>query len=199
MDIQKIINYDSLDERNSEWLRARRLYLNDEIDDCTVEPIVRAILQYNEEDKGLQVKDRKPIILYCTSNGGSVTDGFSVINIIETSKTPVYTVNLAYQYSMGFLIGLVGHKRYAMPDATFLMHDGTNVVWDSAAKCKDQLEFQEKMAQRIKRLVLSHSNITEKQYDENYRKEWYTYPEEAKALGFTDYIIGEDCDIDEIL
>lgn len=177
----------------------RKIYLNDEIDAASAHDVIFEIMRFNTEDKDKPVSERQPVILYCTSCGGSVIDGFGIIDAVINSKTPVYTVNLAYQYSMGFLIGLAGHKRYAMPNATFLLHDGQNFIWDSSAKCKDRLKFQEKSEERIKNYVLEHSKLTEKQYDENYRVEWYTYADEAKKYGFTDYIIGIDCDFDEVL
>lgn len=193
------VNCDYTDLFDMSAHNERKIYLNDEIDNVSAHDVVFEIMRFNAEDKDKPVPERKPIILYCTSCGGSVTNGFGIIDAIINSKTPVYTVNLAYQYSMGFLIGLAGHKRYAMPNATFLLHDGQNFIWDSSAKCKDQLKFQEKREERIKNYVLEHSKLTEKQYDENYRVEWYTYADEAKQCGFTDYIIGIDCDFDEVL
>ena len=115
------------------------------------------------------------------------------------SKTPVYTINLGYQYSMGFLIGIAGHKRFASPNAKFLMHDGSSFVWDSGKKVQDQVEFQRKVDERIKNYVISHSNISKEDYDSKERVEWYMFADEAKELGFTDYIIGVDCDIEEIV
>ena len=198
-ELSRVYNYDRFDEEYFEDLYERKIYLQDEIDNNTISPIVRLILRYNAEDRDIDVKDRTPILLYVTSVGGSVIDGFSLIDVIEQSKTPIYTVNLAYQYSMGFLIGIAGHKRFAMPNATFLLHDGQNFVWDSSAKVRDQLEFQSARENKIKEYVLNHSKISEDVYDKNYRVEWYTYADEAKDLGFTDYIIGEDCPIDSII
>ena len=137
--------------------------------------------------------------LYISSNGGNVDDGFELIDVIENSKTPIYTINLSYQYSMAFLIGIAGHKRFATKNAKFLMHDGSQFLYSSGAKVQDQMKFQEKVEKRIKNYVLSKSNITSKEYDSKYRIEWYLFADEAKANGFTDYIIGEDCDIDKII
>ena len=134
-----------------------------------------------------------------TSNGGSVYDGFKLIDIIQNSKTPVYTVNTGYQYSMGFLIGLAGHKRFATRNAKFLMHDGSNFVYGSGAKVQDQMEFQKRVEKRIKDYVLSRSNVTSEEYDQKLRVEWYLFADEAKEKGFTDYIIGIDCDMDEMV
>ena len=169
------------------------------MDQYTVHQIARHILQLNKEDENVPRDKRKPIILYIASNGGEVDSGFEFIDIIENSVTPVYTVNLGFQYSMGFLIGLAGHQRYAMRNAKFLMHDGSNFVYGSGSKVQDQMEFNRRVEQRIKEYVLSHSRVSEEEYDQKYRVEWYLFADEAKEKGFTDFIIGEDCGIDAII
>ena len=156
-------------------------------------------MQFNKEDKNIAVEDRIPILLYVTSNGGEVDSGFELIDVIMSSKTPVYTINLGYQYSMGFLIGLAGHKRYAMRNAKFLMHDGSNFIYNSGAKAQDQMEFQKKVEERIKQYILSRSKITSEEYDSKLRIEWYLFADEAKNKGFVDFILGEDCDIDAVI
>ena len=46
---------------------------------------------------------------------------------------------------------------------------------------------------------LKQRKITEKEYSKKYRVEWYMYADEAKKNGFVDYIIGEDCSLDDII
>lgn len=179
-------------------LRQRKLFLNTDIDHFSVIDIVKNILQYNREDIGLEIRQRVPVVLYITSNGGDIDSGFELIDVILNSKTPVYTVNLGYQYSMGFLVGLAGHKRFATPNAKFLMHDGSNLVFGSSTKVHDQIEFQRRVEKRIKDYIISRSNLTSEEYDSKLRMEWYLFADEAKEKGFTDYIIGVDCDIDDI-
>lgn len=180
-------------------LKQRKLFLNDGISQETVAEIVKHILQFNCEDKGVSVADRKPILLYVVSNGGEVDAGYELIDVIQNSKTPVYTINLGYQYSMGFLIGLAGHKRYATKNAKFLHHDGSNYVYDSGAKVQDRIRFDARVEERTKEYVLSRSNLTPEEYDAKFRVEWYMFADEAKERGFCDYIIGEDCDLDEVI
>ena len=180
-------------------LKQRKLFLNMDIDQFSVEDIVKHIMQINKEDKGIEPSERTPILLYVTSNGGEVDSGFELIDVIMSSQTPVYTINLGYQYSMGFLIGLAGHKRYATRNAKFLMHDGSNFVWDSGMKAQDRMDFQKKIEGRIRQYVLSRSKVTDEEYDSKLRVEWYMFADEAKEKGFVDYILGEDCDINEIV
>lgn len=180
-------------------LKQRKLFINSNIYQMSVFDVIKHIMQFNAEDKGVEPDKRKPILLYVTSNGGDVDSGFELIDIIEHSLTPVYTINLGYQYSMGFLIGLAGKKRFATANAKYLMHDGSNFVFNSGAKVQDQMRFQQKVDERVKNYVLSHSKISEKEYDDNLRVEWYLFAEEAKEKGFVDYIIGSDCDINEVV
>lgn len=180
-------------------LQQRKLFLNADVDQFTVGDIVKHIMQFNKEDIGIDIQDRVPIILYIASNGGEVGAGFELIDIIQSSKTPVYTVNLGYQYSMGFLIGLAGHKRFATKNAKFLMHDGSNFVYGTGTKVQDQMDFQKRVELRIKEYVLSRSNLTSEEYDSKLRVEWYLFADEAKEKGFTDFIIGVDCEIDEMI
>lgn len=180
-------------------LQQRKLFLTEDINQYSVADIVKHIMQLNKEDYGLEPEKRQPILLYLNSDGGEVDPGFELIDVICNSKTPVYTINLGYQYSMGFLIGLAGHKRFATPNAKFLMHDGSNLAYNSGAKVQDQMEFQRRVERRIKQYILSKSKLTAEEYDSKFRVEWYLFADEAKEKGFVDFIIGQDCDIDDVI
>ena len=80
------------------------------------------------------------------------------------------------------------------------MHEGQLSGWDATNKLRDLVEFHTCQVERkIKNIVLNNSKITSELYDKNIRKEWYFLPEEGKELGIVDYIVGQDCDIDDIL
>lgn len=180
-------------------INLRKFYLNEVIDQPTVHEIARHILQINREDAGIPVEDRKPIILYIASEGGELDSGFELIDVIESSITPVYTVNIAYAYSMAMLIGLAGHKRYSFKNATFLMHDGSNYVYNSGAKAQDQMDFIKDIKKKIADYILAHSKLTQDEYNDKLRVEWYLFAPDAKEKGFVDYIVGEDCSIEEVV
>ena len=188
------------DRFNFEDLEGRRIYLNCEIDENVMDSAVYHILRFNRLDKGIPVEARKPIILYINSPGGNVIDGYGLIDVIRESKTPVYTVNLAFAASMGFLIFIAGHKRYSLPRAEFLLHDGSTGDIGSMLKVKDRIDFEvNQVAEMTKQYVLDRTSIDEATYNEKLRVEWYFLPEEGKKIGAVDYIVGKDCSIDEIV
>ena len=47
----------------------RKIYLNDEIEAISAHDVIYEILRFNVEDKDIDIADRKPIFLYCTSVG----------------------------------------------------------------------------------------------------------------------------------
>lgn len=197
---KSVVNLCIEDTYNIEEVEGRRLYINFGIDEEVIKSIVWHILRYNRQDRGKPIEDRVPIKLYINSPGGNVADGYGLIDAIITSKTPVWTINQAMCASMGFLIFIAGQKRYSMPHSEFLMHDGSNFAYDSTAKMKDRMDFElGELEQVNKDYIMSHTKIDENLYKEKYRVEWYFLPKLAKEVGVVDYIVGEDCDIDEIL
>ena len=182
-----------------EDVEARKLYINGEINENIMENITYYILKYNAIDKGISVDKRRPVFLYINSCGGSVLDAMSLISTMLISKTPIYTINLGYNLSAGFLISLAGSKRYAYKDSVYLSHDGSAGNYDNNAKILDWAKYLTMQNKRIKDYVMSYSNITSKKYDSLFREDYWFYSNIAKEYNFIDFIIGEDCDIDEIV
>lgn len=186
------------DEFELEDIEGRRLWINDAVDEDIINSIVYHIMRYNRLDKGK--KRRKPIILYINSPGGNVSDGYALISTIKNSITPVYTVNVGMAASMAFLIFISGDKKYCMPYAEFLMHSGSSFAMNSTDKCIDQIQFQANGIEPMtKQFVLENTTISDEYYDEKYRTEWYFLADEAKENGVCDFIVGQDCTMDEII
>ena len=185
----------------------RQIYLNTAINYCdgmivvcnssNADEIVQLILEYNREDKGKSPEERQPIRLYIDSPGGDAIGGFAIISAIKVSKTPVYTINIGQWSSMAFLIGICGHRRFSLPNMTFLMHDGDLLAAGSTNKAQDKMKFNERYENEvIKAHVLKHGKISSIEYDALSRVEYYMLPEDALERGFIDEIV---TDIDTIL
>lgn len=198
--VAQSFNYTWLDSFDMEDLDERRLYINDDIDDTIITDIGYHILRYNRLDKGIKSEERQPITLYINTNGGSLYSANSLISLIENSITPVHTVNLGRCFSAGFLLFIAGKKRYALDNSIFLLHEGQNGDINATGKYFDRAAFEKNVIEKkVKEYVLDKTSITSKMYDRNYRVEWYMDSDKAKELEACDYIIGEDCTLEEIL
>lgn len=198
--IEEYQNLRSIEERRLYLSRA--IYSLDEEDNVneylsTVAQIVQLIFEFNAKDKELPPEQRTPIKLFINSPGGDITEGFPLVAAIKLSKTPIYTINIGEWNSMAFLIGITGHKRFALPYTKFLLHEGSLFAGGSTNKVQDRVEFDKRFEREIvKKHVLSYSNMTEADYDALARVEYYMLPEDAIKRNFIDEII---TDIDTIL
>lgn len=194
---------------SAQELQDRRLYLYGEIssvDSCedefspSISPVsmlVKKIMMINRMDQDIPPEDRKPIILYINSPGGEVNEGFALVSAIELSKTPVWTVNVGEWCSMAFLIGITGKRRFSLPYMTFLMHEASGFSMGKISNMEDKIDYDRKFGdQVIKKVILAHSKMTEKEYTLVEKKELYMLPEDALEYGFVDEIV---TDIDAIL
>ncbi len=177
----------------------RKHFITDAIDAVSIEDLCKAIIHYNREDNDIDPNERKPITIYLDTPGGDVSAGLKLIDLIQCSKTPIHVVNLGTCYSMGFMIYIVAHKRIASRNATFLMHDGSVSASGSASKTRDLMEFNDRVDNRLKAMVLACTKISSELYDAKFRTEWYMFADEAKELGVVDEILSVDCEIEDIM
>jgi ATP-dependent Clp protease protease subunit len=159
--------------------------------------IIEKIMNINRMDVNTVQSERDPIILYINSPGGSVVEGFAIIEAIKASKTPVYTVKIGQWSSMAFLIGITGHRRFSLPNMTFLFHDGWNVMANSSNKVRDLARFDTCYEKKVVRKhVLEHTKLSLKEYKKRAREEFYMLTDDALKYGVIDHIV---TDIDDIL
>ena len=175
----------------------REIWINTEIDEAVVE-WTQQILQWNREDKDINPKDRKVIKVFINSNGGCLNSIMHLITILQMSTTPVMTIGLGKCYSSGGLLLMSGNKgmRYIFDTTSVLIHDGGTGSASDTGKFIDYAEYVKMTEQRTKDYILKNTKITEKDYDRNYRRDWWILGDEAIRLGVADKIITS---LDEIL
>lgn len=194
------LNLDYIELAEISDIVERKIWFIGEIDEGVIESIVYNIIRYNTEDKGKPVEKRKPIIIYLNSIGGETISGMGLVSAIQTSITPVYTINMGQCSSIALVVFLSGHKRYTMPNSVFLMHEGFGGSYDSISKAKETtLFFANQYEDVIKQLTIEKTALTKKDYEKKYKEEWFFLPEEAKKYRFVDEIIGKDCSLEEII
>ena len=99
----------------------RELYLGGVSDEMSsgIEALIRFWNRQDDQD-GLDPEDRVPIKIYIDSWGGEMVACYTIINAIELSRTPIWTINIGAAYSAGFFIYIAGHVRYAYRLSSFL-------------------------------------------------------------------------------
>ena len=158
--IEENFNYSLNDKLILEDNLDRKIFINSTIEESTIDTAVYQILRFNAMDLEKPIDERKPIRVYINSLGGSIIEGFSLVDAIILSKTPEYTINLGACMSMALLVFMAGHKRYSMPRSEFLLHSGSTASFGNANAVKDQIEFESIQLEGVtKDFVLEYSKI----------------------------------------
>lgn len=177
-------------------LSHRVLWLDSEVDDYWLE-FSRKIIEWNREDKGIDVKNRKPIMLMFFSYGGSLDVNNQLIDTIKLSTTPIYGVNVGQACSAGCFIYLACHKRYAFPNATFLIHQGGGDGFSGtyAQVVAAVMEYQRKI-EELENYLRENTSIPDEILAENITTEWFLTADEAIQYGMCERIIES---LDEVI
>lgn len=182
-------------------LDRRELFVVGQIDFVAVDEAVCMIRKYNREDKekNIPLDKRKPIFIHIFSQGGDCFSGNMLLDHILQSKTPVYTINDGVAASMAAMLFIAGHKRFAFQRSILMLHAGSLSLDSDVSKAEDFIDFNRRVKEDEAEFVTSHSKLNMEGYKVHSREDWYMKAIEAKDLGMVDYVIGLDCDLDDIL
>ena len=172
----------------------RVFWLNDNVENCA-EDLIRMILHCNREDKGIPTEERKPIKIFIDSRGGDVVFMHSIINVIEISKTPVWTINYCTAYSAASEILASGHKRFAFPGSHVMMHLGSCAYSGDVANVESTKKYFDGLSKKTIDHLLKRTKIDPKKFRKKTSTDWFFDENEALEYGVVDKII---TDLDEL-
>ena len=150
----------------------RKLFLEEDVGFPIME-MIKMIMRWNQMDKDVPVDQRKPIIIYIMSDGGYMCYMWAMLDAMLTSKTPIITVNLGVAASAASLIFLAGSKRYMMPTANVIIHEGSTELAGDANKVMDAIKNYNIELAKMKAFILSRTNITPRVMKNKSKDDWY--------------------------
>lgn len=169
-------------------LEDRILWLDADVDDAFLE-FGKYIVTWNKEDIGLPDNERKPIYLCFFSPGGSLEINNAMIDLIEGSRTPVIGVNMGVAYSAGCMMYLACHKRYAMPNSTFLIHKGSAQFAGTYDDIIASIAEYQRQIEEMEEFIMLRTSIPADMMEANFGNDWYLSAKEALKYGLCDEIV----------
>ena len=166
-------------------LHNRILFLGDQVDDEIANRLCAQLILLNAEDP------HKDIWLYINSPGGSVSAGLAIYDTMQYIDNDVATVAMGMAASMGQFLLTAGTpgKRFSLPNAEILLHQGSAGIGGSASDIKIQAERLLRSKRRMIELTSQHSGqAAEKIEKDSERDRWFSALE-AKEYGLIDAII----------
>lgn len=169
-------------------LKNRKIVLNQGVDAEIVERMMIPLMEMDNDGSG------EPIEIMLSTTGGSVFDAMTLCDVIDNLKTPTTITCMTYAFSMGGIILMAGFnnpnvKKRCFKHSAALLHAGEDYLRGNAFSVKDTFHFLERYSDKIKEYTLSHSNISEEEYNAMERTEWYMTAEDMLKYGLVDEII----------
>ena len=179
------------DQLATRLLYQRIVVLGTEVNDAVAGRLCAQLLLLSAEDP------RRDISLYINSPGGSVTAGLAIYDTMQLIPNDVSTLAMGLAASMGqFLLcaGTAG-KRYALPHAQVLMHQGSAGFGGTAADVEIYAHQLERTSNTMTRLISRHTGQREDTVrSDSQRDRWFS-AEEALDYGLVDHILERVDDI----
>jgi ATP-dependent Clp protease, protease subunit len=173
------------DQLAARLLFQRIIVLGTEVDDKVANRLCAQLLLLSAEDP------RTDISLYINSPGGSVSAGMAIYDTMQLIPNDVRTLAMGLAGSMGqFLLcaGAAG-KRFSLPHAQVLMHQGSAGFGGTAADVEIYAEQLERIGATLTRLIARHTGQPEERVAmDSLRDRWFT-AEEARGYGIIDHIV----------
>ncbi|GAA2472735.1 ATP-dependent Clp protease proteolytic subunit [Streptomyces longisporus] len=179
------------DHLAAQLLGQRIVFLGTQVDEVSANRVCAQLLLLSTEDP------RTDISLYINSPGGSVHAGLAIYDTMRLIPNEVSTLAMGFAASMGqfLLCGGTPGKRYALPNARIMMHQGSAGIGGTTADIEIQAENLEHTKRTMERLIAENTGQSpETIARDGDRDRWFT-AEEAREYGMVDRVLESLADV----
>ncbi len=170
----------------SRLLKERIIFLVGPVND-NVSSLICAQLLFLESEN-----PTKDISFYINSPGGVVTSGLAIYDTMQYIRPEVSTLCVGQAASMGSLLLTAGAKgkRYSLPNSRVMIHQPSGGAQGQATDIEIQAREILQLRQRLNEMYVKHTGQTLETIQNAVERDKFMSPEEAKAFGLIDEVMG---------
>jgi ATP-dependent Clp protease protease subunit len=172
-------------------LDQRIVVVGDEVTDELANRVVSQLLVLAEADAA------SDICMFVNSPGGSVLAGLAIYDVMQLVPNDVGTVAVGLAASMGQMLLCAGAagKRFALPNAQVLMHEGSAGLGGAASDVAIQADNLTATLDRIRAIVSRHTGRSVEEVARDVGRDRWFDAEQAREYGFVDRVVSSLDDI----
>ena len=169
----------------SRLLKERIVFLGTEVDDQIANVVTAQLLFLEAEDPDRDVS------LYINSPGGVAYAGMAIYDTMQFVKPDVQTICLGMGMSAAAMIlcGGAAGKRYALPNAKIMIHQGSAGFRGAPVDIEIQAREILSVTRRMAEIIAAHSARPVERVMEDIDRDRFMTPEEAREYGLIDEIV----------
>jgi ATP-dependent Clp protease protease subunit len=176
----------------SRLLKDNIIFLGQPVDDTIANLVIAQMLFLESENP------EKDIAFYINSPGGVITAGMAIYDTMQYVKNDVTTICVGQAASMAAVLMAAGAKgkRYALPNARFLIHQPLGYgLQGQAADIEIHAKDLLKMRERINHILAEHTGQPIEKIAKDTDRDYILEAEDAKKYGLVDAIYHHRDDI----
>jgi len=166
-------------------LHERTILLFDEI---TQERAYKVVQQLIALDK---IDSKDPILLVINSPGGSVSDGFAIIDAMKGIRSSVITMITGEACSMAGIISIAGDHRIMSSTAVWMAHNMRAGIIDYVEKIKDRAKFYSWYEDKCTDFLKAHTKLSRADITKAINGELWLDAQKALEKGVVDKVVGK--------
>ncbi len=169
----------------SSLLSERIVFLGQEVDDQIANLLIAQILHLEAQDPD------KDINLYINSPGGLASGGMAIYATMQHVRCDVATICVGMGMSAAAMIlcGGAEGKRYALPSAKLMIHQGSAGARGAPRDMEIHLREVLATTHRMTEILSHHSGRSMEEVEHDLDRDYFMTAEEAKAWGLIDDIL----------
>ena len=166
-------------------LKERVVFLGTPIDDNVANLIVAEILFLAREDPEREIR------LYIHSPGGVIYAGLAIYDTMQAVSCPIETIAVGSAASMATILLAAGTpgRRYALPNATVLIHQPAGGARGQATDEQIQAEEILRLRKRMNEILAKHTGQSIERIAADTERDFYMDAQQAKEYGLVDEVI----------
>ena len=169
----------------SQLLRERIVFLGQEVDDQVANLIISQMLFLEANNS------ERDIYLYINSPGGVAYAGMAIYDVMQHVEPDVSTICVGMGMSAAAMIlsGGAAGKRFALPNARIMIHQGSAGTRGAPSDMEIQLREVMSLTRRMSEIIAYHSGQPLERVAQDIDRDYYMTSAEARDYGIVDDII----------
>jgi ATP-dependent Clp protease, protease subunit len=169
----------------SRLLKERIVFLGTPINDQVANSMVAQLLYLDREDPD------RDISVYIHSPGGSIYAGLAIFDTMNLIRSDVSTIAVGVTASMGTVLLAAGAKgkRYALPNATIMIHQGAAGFRGSPSDIDIQAREVLAIKRRVVEILAEHTRRPVDQVEQDIERDRFMTAAEAEGYGLLDDVL----------